>query len=78
MLRSRFMDIQGYVQISGTFKVTFKILVRSRLRSRVRSRSGIGAARGVIGSIQRVKLARDTGCGRIDSGSVIGTRHGAL
>ena len=75
MLRSRFRDIQGhprfmiiqgYVQGSGTFTVTFKVQGHSGT-SKVQDHSTLDSG---------VKLARDTGCGRIDSGSEIDTRHG--
>ena len=77
---SRFMDIQG----SGTFKVhghlrfrdiqgsgTFKVQGHPRLRSRFWFVQGY-----VQGYVHEVVLACDTGRGRIDSGSEIGTRHG--
>ena len=66
-LRSMFTDIHGYVQGSRTFKVTFKVRGNSRLRSRFWY---------VGGYVHEVVLERH-GRERIDSGSDIGTRHGA-
>ena len=80
MLRSRFRDIQGYVQDSGTSNVTFKVHGHSRLCSNFRDIQGYVQDSGTIEVTFNGTFTKwywsGTGRDRINSESEIGTRHG--